>query len=286
MSGQRNWGRSWDHLAHLLPAADADHADRFGVECAIGQCKAPPTHWLRWTYVSGGSGRATTRTQRVCSSHAVKFAAKHEIDIGPEKPDGTSALSAAVASVTSTGAISEVRVHLGAAGQWYLERVRPGAFPNSVWMASLTRGDELPAAIAEAEMMLADQHLTPAGPWTSSDDAGSAQVAVIAAHRSDTWIESPWKLRVKMIRPGGMWQLHRCLSDGVFPPLVTDLGDTRMDLARAVDIAGKLLREQRWVVVHDEWSTLADGTGENTGWHPDQADRKLGAIAAHRPTEP
>lgn len=262
--------KSWNHVAHRLLPAEVDHADRFGHGCAIGKCVTPPTHALRWTYVTGGFGRSTIRRQRVCTEHAKKFAAKHNIVIGPEQAEPQSASTAALTSMR-TRRVRRVRVYLTGGHRWYLDKHHDGSTnPTSQWMPGITGDADLPAAIEEAQQTLADQHLVPDGAW-QTPDASQARVTVVDAHRHDDWVAVPWNLSVTC-NPEGMWQLRRCLGVDVFPPVVTDLGNTRMTLDRAVGVAVDVLAAQRWVT-DPMWTICADtAAADNVGWHPDQVD--------------
>mgnify|MGYP006170041513 CR=1 FL=1 len=136
------------------------------------------------------------------------------------------------------------------------------------WMSGVGGDATLDQAIAEAELMLAQARLVPAGPWERGDRAAIAEIT--AAHRADAWLEYPWKLRIAC-NDHGMWQLVRTLAEQ-FRPLVDDLGNHNMTRARAVRVASDLLAAQGWVTFSDRWTIFPDGTAELGGWHPDQVD--------------
>lgn len=263
--------RSWNHRVFRLAAQVVDRYDRFGTTCASGRCQHLPTHATWWNYVTGRRGRVSDTTRHVCTEHGERFARTHGLTVGDPQPQQAAPVAAAMAAMTG-GPIHQVRVHRVRGAQWYLQERRAGTdllATSNRWLAGVGGDASLDLAIAEAETLLARTHrLVPAESWRV--DAGEATAAVIPAQRHDAWFEQPWRLTVSC-DDTGMWTLARVL-DNRFGPLTDDLGNHRMDLDRALQVATDLLAEQRWVPCADPaWTVYADDTAAQDAWHPDQA---------------
>jgi hypothetical protein len=266
--------RSWNHEAYRLDEETIDRHERFGATCATGKCQGLPTHATRWDYVTGRAGRLSDTLRHVCTDHGEKFARKHGLTIGDPPPARPSTVATAMAAMTG-GTVHRVRVHHVRAVQWYLEEHRSGnslLATSNRWLAGVPGTATLDQAVAEAETLLArTSRLVPAGDWQRGDH--DATVEVIPAQRHEGWIEQPWCLTIAR-DDEGMWQLTRILDDR-FAPIVDDLGNHKMSLARALRVATDMLAAQQWVMCADEWATYdedthEDGTACQDGWHPDQ----------------
>ncbi len=274
---------SWDHEVYRLPAEVIDRGDRFGAKCGAGKCAELPTHAVRWTYITGRSGRVSYTVRRVCTGHGERFAVKHHLTVGDPRPEQPSQYTAALEAfgLGVAGPVQHVRVYLSRSAQWYLQKHRAGGgllATSNQWLPGVRGAEPLARAIVEAETVLAQTTLVPAAPW-QHPTSNEACVDVAPAWRTDGWFFQPWRLRIAC-NDAGMWQLTRTL-DQLFQPQVTDLGDHNMTVERAVKVADDLLQRQRWVPSNSDWSTYPDGTAEQDAWHPDQVDPSTWQNAPH-----
>lgn len=262
--------RSWDHQVYRLDEPRVDFNDRFGRTCATGQCVDLATHLIRWQYVTGRAGRVSSTGREVCTGHAEKFAAKHQLTIGDPRRAPASTVAAVFAAITG-GQVHRVRVYNPRGSGWYLEERRSGGglfATSNRWLAGVRADASLDEAVAEAEVLLArTSRLVPAGEWQRGDQ--DAAVEVIPAQRADGWFDRSWELTVAS-GADGIWTLTRVLAER-FAPIVTSLGDHNMSLDRALRVATDMLAAEGWVPCQ-EWSTYDNDTASQDGWHPDQAD--------------
>lgn len=80
--------QSWGHAVRRLTEAQAALDALHDWKCRTGKCGEPVTHITQYSYVTGRAGRVSFSQRRVCTGHAERFAAKHEIEIADApKPD-------------------------------------------------------------------------------------------------------------------------------------------------------------------------------------------------------
>lgn len=262
---------SCNFLVHQLHPDTIDHHDRFGRSCATGKCPNVPTHVTYWDYVTGRGGNLATAARQVCSTHAGKFAAKHDLTIEGVRPVPTSMMDRIVAGITGADQPDRtVRVVNHYGRSWYLEMRssgRGGFGVSNRWLCGVPGTATLEEAINEAELVLAQSLAVPAGQWQHA--GGWAATTTTAAWKSPAWIDEAWQLHVSC-DDKGMWQLTRVL-DNRFPPLNTSLGNHNMNLQRALAVADRTLAEQRWRTVGKSWSIHSEtAVAHQLGFHPDQ----------------
>lgn len=93
----RSWGHEVRHLTEpelaALERQNRRGAEIFGredydydVTCKMPKCRDRATHEVRYRYVTGRAGRTSWAAKNACTSHAERFAAKHEIEIADAPP--------------------------------------------------------------------------------------------------------------------------------------------------------------------------------------------------------
>lgn len=272
---------SWGHEVHLLDADSVDRYDRFGERCASGKCVGLPTHSQSWSYITGGRGRRGETTRLICTPHADKFAAKHELTIGPAQPRRTTTMDRIAAGLTrnSQETISvRVCAPRQAGGFWYADFTSVGGNTlgtSSTWLSGVPRNATLAEAVTGAELLLAGRCQVPLG-WQYADATATAKV--VPAWKAPPWSGQPWNLTVAQQEPDeydrirsrpGMWKLTRALA-APFKPDEDSLGWNNMDLNRALAVADRILADHGWTLEDTQWVTAGPGVSVRLGWHPDQ----------------
>ena len=72
--------RSWGHA--IRPLTEQEQATAAGTgraTCATGRCTEQATHLATYSYITGRSGRVSSAARGVCTPHAEKFAAQHNL---------------------------------------------------------------------------------------------------------------------------------------------------------------------------------------------------------------
>jgi hypothetical protein len=257
---------TWDHAARRLTPAEIDRFDRWGDVCgASPKCQQQATCMLSYSYITGRAGRGSTAHKRACDGHANKFAAKHGITIAdaPAVEPRTPGVIAAAAEAWSPGPIDTVTLRRYGS-QWQTTLYsRDGTIQTGTcWLDDLPAGGPFGLDVLHhAEEALACQfRLLTTGPWDIKGQA--ATVAVAPAEHTEAWASARWAVTVypeEGERP--VWCVV-ALLDARFKPERWPLGNTNMDLARAVRTATTLM-DDAWLL--GEWVLHDNGTATTTG---------------------
>jgi hypothetical protein len=256
--------RSWGHACWRLTARQIDHADRWGLVCAVApKCQGQRVGAVYWCYITGQRGRASDTERGACEAHLTRFAAKHEIQIADapaaEPPQRQGIIEAAVAAWNKPGGWIKVEAYGHGRNTWLITDYSPD---NPLWLSATTQylpdvpaGATLEQAVPAVERYLAARRrLVPAQPWTITDRDARAPVA--AAEDTPAWRDTPWQVTVAVDRHG-VWQAITVL-DPRFRPHTEALGDTNMTLARAVQAATAEMGDGwdlgKWTI-HDQHAT-------------------------------
>jgi hypothetical protein len=246
--------RSWGHTARRLTPAEIDYADRWGEHCGTGKCAATATHRTGYRYVTGRRGRTSDASRLACEVHAQRFAIHYGVVIAdapertPPRAPGLLA-AAAMAFDPDPERVSLRRERHG----WCVREAGHGFVVSGAFTVTLAQATELDQAIAVVEDEFGRRRrLVPATPWQRQGD--QATTTLVRAENTPAWATVPWKLTVWCDR--GTWTLRRGLAEQ-FRPEVDRLGDTNMDLARAIRTATALMDDEGWIIV-SSWVASAE----------------------------
>lgn len=102
---------TWAHSIRLLTAAEREHnarmIERYGrryYTCGVRSCDADATHAVGWRYVTGRGGRVSSTEKQRCETHALKFAAKH----GLEMPENATVRTTRTGAMTVSETIASI----------------------------------------------------------------------------------------------------------------------------------------------------------------------------------
>ncbi|HEY3035151.1 MAG TPA: bifunctional DNA primase/polymerase [Streptosporangiaceae bacterium] len=130
-------GNSWGHIVRALTADEIAFNTRHGWPCTTRKCREPVTFAVRYSYVTGRSGRVSDSERRVCTTHAAKFAATHGLP-PPHNPDATAADGAgATSSGQSPGTSAATEPHTHQAGTGHDND--PAAAVSKRWTSTCAR---------------------------------------------------------------------------------------------------------------------------------------------------
>ncbi len=246
---------SSNHRARRLDPAQIDYHDRWGKLCTAGRhCPGAATHLVTYDYVTGRAGRISDSSRLACETHATRFAAKHQVEIGDPQPERPSVFDA-----VSAFNHDRVRITLrrDAYRRWYGQESGAGFFVSHAYRLDLPENTPIDDAITAVEHEAGTRKgLARHGEWTRTDLTAVAEF--VKAEDTDQWRNAPWTLRVHCVADGwdtGTWVLTRTL-DPRFGVQVDRLGDTHMDLDRAIRTATKML-PTRWTILAD-WTRDGD----------------------------
>lgn len=254
-SHRQTMGSSWGHAVARLDPETIDEHDRWGRRCSARRCIEPVTHVISYRYVTGRAGRVSWAERRVCDDHAARFAKRYQVEIGPA--------SAAAARQPADGGLPAVhraelrRIPGHPAGEWWLSLARAGGGGLASWTVNgftVVAGAGLDEAVHAAEVFLARRMLVAQTGWQPAH--GAATAMLVPVMDTPAWRGISWVCTVAC-GPDALgtptWYLERQLSSQ-FDPLRHPLGNTGMNLDRAVRTAQRYLERAGWTLA-GEWTS-------------------------------
>lgn len=249
-------GRSWDHAVTRLDPDTIDEHDRWGRRCSARRCVEPVTHVTGYRYVTGRAGRVSWAELRVCEGHAARFAQRYQVEIGPAPARAGPRPADEGFFVVYRGELRRVRGR--PAGEWWLSLARAGGGGLASWSVpefTAAVGAGLDGAVHAAEVFLARGRMLVAQEgWQRAGERATA--ALVPVTDTPAWRGVSWACIVAC-RPDVLgkptWYLERQLA-AEFDPLRQPLGNTGMDLARAVRTAQRYLERSGWTLA-GQWAS-------------------------------
>lgn len=89
---------AWGFEVSLLAEDEVRRRAQRDGHCSTGKCRDRATHLTSYRYVTGRAGRVGSAERAVCTAHAERFAAKHEVEIGPPRAGRQTASQAAISA--------------------------------------------------------------------------------------------------------------------------------------------------------------------------------------------
>lgn len=247
---------SWGHAVTRLDPDTIDEHDRWGRRCSARRCIEPVTHVSGYRYVTGWAGRVSWAERRVCEGHAARFAQRHQIEIGPAPTRAGTRPADEGSPVVYRGELRRVRGR--PPGEWSLSLARAGGGGLASWSVSeFTAAGRagLDEAVHAADVFLARGRMLVAQEgWQRAGERATA--ALVPVTDTPAWRGVSWVCTVAC-RPDVLskptWYLERQLAAG-FDPLREPLGNTGMDLARAVGAVPRYLERTGWTLA-GQWTS-------------------------------
>jgi hypothetical protein len=247
---------SWDHAVTRLDAETADEHDRWGRRCSTSRCIEPVTHVTGYRYVTGRGGRISWAERRACNSHAVRFAQRYQVEIGPAP--ARAAPRPVDEGLPAVHWAELHRVHGQPAGGWLLSLARTSGGALASWTVrefTAAGGAGLDEAVHAADVFLArSKMLVAQDGWQHAGERATARLVPVTD--TPAWRGISWACTV-VCGPDALgeptWYLERQLA-AEFAPLREPLGNTGMDLHRAVRTAQRYLERTGWALA-GEWTS-------------------------------
>lgn len=262
---------SFNHSVYRLPPDQVDYFDRWGERCASGKCGQPATHYTSYEFLTGRYGRRSSSGRRACLAHAQRYATKHTVTIG-DPPAARPSLMASVVSLFDPDP-RQVQVMQSRVSGWCARETGSGIFVSGAFTAEMSRASTLDGAIAVVEQELARRkRLVPVGGWTRVGDSDRAIARFVKAEDTPEYAAMPWQVNVlcdpaRGLRDRPTWLMRRILDER-FKHVEDGLGNTGMDLDRALRTAAAILTEQRWQLLEPGWHRQPDGSATGCVAHP------------------
>lgn len=246
-----------NHTARRMTAAEIDYNDRWGHSCTVSpKCTAAAVGVTSYDYRTGRRGRMSTADRIACEHHLTTFAAKNNIEVAAAPTTEPARSVGIIAYAANKYDLPAERVKVTRNGRtWMITKYGGGMMVSgTVFLDTTPAETPLRDVLPAAEEKIAKKYgLVLTAAWDVDRDGQAAAAPVAAASDTPEWADHAWVVTV-FEDQHNIWRATVML-DPKFPPVDYPLGNTRMDLDRAVRTAETVLTPG--------WA-LADWTREAT----------------------